>query len=285
MSVYYFPEGDPKFTNVIAYSPIALGVCPQKPFGDVSAEEFFDFAKADLRREGRSGLVDAFGNAKRCFHYQVDKLLYRFGLRSSTSELPFPVTIDLLSDLDIIPVTLLRVFNRERNSMEHDYSSPKKEIVESSIDLCELLFLATDRYLFMVPAKMRVVLKNDQRDLMFSLDPGSNCIEKFVIKGSTIQESKYGKIYKESLFELSSDKLTKGLTIESLPKEKIELKLENKEQWIPALRMFSSTARHSGRESPHLREPVLTIQHQISMKEGEELLKIMQAVKELKTGK
>ena len=280
MSVYYFPEGDPKFANVISYSPIAFGVCPQKPFGNVSAEEFLDFAQADLKHGESSGLVNSFGNAKRCFHYQVDKLLYRFGLRSTTSKLKFPEKVNLLHDLDIISGTLVKLFNRERNLMEHEYLAPKRETVEGSIDLCELLLLATDRYLNGVPAKMRVVLKEDLRDLLFSFDPGSDCIQKFAIKGSTPEESKNGRIYKENIFQFTGNKLTKGISIIPLPREKIELKLINKERWLPILRMFSDVARDSrGRFKCSSHEPMIIIQHTIPMKEANKIFNIMETLK------
>jgi hypothetical protein len=52
-----------------------------KPFEDVTVEEYFEFSKAARLREDKAGVVDALSNAKRCFHYQVDRLLYRYGLR------------------------------------------------------------------------------------------------------------------------------------------------------------------------------------------------------------
>jgi hypothetical protein len=142
-----FPEGNPDFEGVISYSPMHRIVCQEKPFGDVSAEEYLTFTRDDLSRDDRAGLVNSLGNAKRCFHCHVDRLLYRFGLRDATDSLHFPRKIDLLNELRIVSGTLHRVFNRERNAVEHDYVAPTPEIDEGSVDLCELLLLATERFL------------------------------------------------------------------------------------------------------------------------------------------
>ena len=246
MAIYYFPEGDPDFAGVISYSPLHRIVSPEKPFGDVSAEEYLGFARDDLSRGDRAGFVNALGNAKRCFHCHVDRLLYRFGLRDATDSLTFPGKIDLLRELRIVSGTLLRVFNRERNAMEHDYIAPTHEIAEGSVDLCELLLLATERFLKETPASMRLVLSDDQRDLMFRLEPGTNTLKKFEIVGTTLEEIDHGKIYKESLYKFGKDELAEGITIQPLPKEDIALTLDTKESWINLLRMFSSAGREKG---------------------------------------
>ncbi|MBC8276460.1 MAG: hypothetical protein H8E40_16030 [Chloroflexi bacterium] len=261
MSVYHFPKGDTDFPGVISFSPFHKTLCPRKPFGDVSAEEYLQFAKADLAAGNRQGLVNALGNAKRCFHYQVDRLLFRFGLRDATSKSDFPVKLDLLRELSIVSGALLRVYNRERNAMEHDYAAPTQELVEGSTDLCELLLLATERYLTETPAKMRVVLAGDERDLIFAIDPGGDCIQNFIVHGSTLEETKYGKSYKEPLFKLGEDSLSDGLSIEALEREDIPLSLDTKEQWITIMRMFSSVAREPSRYRPQEYESMVRIEY------------------------
>lgn len=189
LAIYYFPEDDPDFEGIISYSPMHIALCPEKPFGDVSAEEYLDFARNDLSRGDRAGLVNALGNAKRCFHCHVDRLLFRFSLLKAANSLNFPQKIELLRELKIVSGTLLRVFNRERNAMEHDYVAPTTEIAEGSVDLCELLLLATERYLCEVPMNMRVVLEDDDRDLMFQLEAGTNTLKKYEIIGTTLEET------------------------------------------------------------------------------------------------
>lgn len=273
MSIYYFPKDDPDFAGVVSFSPVDTIVCPQKPFGDVSAEEYLEFARGDLAQRHRRGLVNALGNAKRCFHYHADRLLYRFGLRDATLESHFPSKIDLLRDLHVVSGTLLRVFNRERNAMEHDYSAPTQEVVEGSIDLCELFLLATECYLRRTPARMRVVLADDERDLILLLEPGANCIQKFVVHGSTLEETQHGKKYKERLFKLREDNLSDGLSIEARPNEDIPLRLETREGWLSILRMFSAAARESHRFPQHPDEPMAIIQHAVPWRVTKEVFK------------
>ena len=265
MAIYYFPDDDADFEGIISYSPMLFAVCPEKPFGDVSAEEYLDFARNDLSRGGRAGLVNALGNAKRCFHCHVDRLLFRFCLLKAANSLNFPQKTELLRELKIVSGTLLRVFNRERNAMEHDYVAPTTEIAEGSVDLCELLLLATERYLCEVPMNMRVVLKDDDRDLMFQLEAGTNTIKKYEILGTTLEETKYGKSYKESLYKFGTDTLAEGISINPLPAEEIELTFTNKPSWLNLIRMFSSCAKQE-RHQKYPDELYVHFQHAVPWK-------------------
>jgi hypothetical protein len=87
-----------------------------KPFEDVIVEEYFEFSKAARLGEDKAGLVDALSNAKRCFHYQVDRLLYRYGLQKARISMAFPDKVRLLSELVHCYVCL----TRKRNAMEHE---------------------------------------------------------------------------------------------------------------------------------------------------------------------
>ncbi|WP_316506083.1 hypothetical protein [Nitrosopumilus sp.] len=262
MTVIIFPE-EIEFSDIESYSVIDFGGYDKKPFGDVSAEEYFEFAKKAHQREGKDGYVDALGNAKRCFHYQIDRLLYRYSLHSVMKKKEFPRKVQLLSELNIIPSTLLRTFNTERNAMEHDYSTPSKEIVEGAIDLCDLLFLATERFLERTPLRIRIKFKKDDRDLILFLESGSNKIRKFQVLGSELESSKNGKFYSTRIFQVgSSDELQKGISIIHL-REDVEISLGNKKDWFVLLKIFSYTARY-GREGSHDENRIMaTILHQV----------------------
>ncbi|MGH9877230.1 MAG: hypothetical protein ACRD5H_06290, partial [Nitrososphaerales archaeon] len=141
--------------------------------GTLSAEDYFAYAKTALARGAASSLVDAMGNAKRCLDYQVKRLLYRYGLFNVPSN-HFPARSQLLADLNIIPNNLLDSVNDTRNAMEHGYITPTKKEVNGAIDLCDFLFLATDRYLTDTPSRIRIKLRNDERDLMYLVEPVVN---------------------------------------------------------------------------------------------------------------
>jgi hypothetical protein len=280
MSVYYFPKDDAEFVGVVSYSPLDRMACPTTPFGDVCAEEYLEFARADLSRGDRAGLMNALGNAKKCFHYQTDRLLYRFGLRDATSRSEFPQKVELLRDLHIVSGTLLRTFNRERNIMEHDYLAPTPEIAEGSIDLCELFLLATQRYLQDTPARMRVVLADDPRDLILMLEAGGHRIQRSAVLGTTPEETQHGRIYKEPLFKLAQGKLADGLTVEALPDEDTPLRPETKETWLPILRMFAAAARESTDHPQYPDEPLVYIQHAVPWRLAREAFMAMEAPEE-----
>jgi hypothetical protein len=103
MVVFYFPD-DKEFANIVCYSPIDHITCNRKPFGDINAEEYFDYAKRDLNRGDDSVLINALSHAKRCFHYQIDRILYRYSLRQAASSMNFPEKLNLLSELNVFPL-------------------------------------------------------------------------------------------------------------------------------------------------------------------------------------
>lgn len=271
MALYRFVQGDPDFPGIVSYSPLDSMICPEKPFGDVSAEEYLEFARRDLERGGRGGLVNALGNAKRCFHYQTDRLLYRFGLRDATIRSTFPPKIDLLRDLGMVSGTLLRLFNRERNAMEHNYTSPTEEVVQGSTDLCELFLLATERYLTRTPARIRLVREAEDRDLVAQLEPGRDRIQMFAVHGSTAEETEHGRIYKGAVLDLFGEgRVAHGLSIEALPHEDVVLVLDSKQEWLPLLRLFSDAAHETRAHPRHPSQDMVLIQHAIPWAEAKE---------------
>jgi len=240
---YHFPINKKEFETVVSFSPLDNIICQRKPFGDVTAEEYLEFAKSDLKSGYKSGLVNALSNAKRCFHYQIDRLLYRYALRKAFSKRDFPQKLEVLSELHIISGTLLRVFNRERNTMEHNYTSPSREIVEGSIDLCDLLLLATERFIENTPGRMRVKFRNDDRDIIILLEPGADKIQFFEVLGTELENGPNGKFYGGTIFKFGADNEPKeGITINRIANNDIKITLSNKDEWLPILRIFSAVA-------------------------------------------
>lgn len=243
MTDIIFPKDT--FPLIDSYSALDTMICKQKPFGDVTAEEYFQFAKEAQKRIDKSGSVDALSNAKRCFHYQIDRLLYRYGIHNAYFQAGFPEKVSVLAELNILPSTLLRTFNQERNAMEHDYAFPNKEIVEGAIDLCDLLFLATERYIQSTPARIRIKFKNEQRDMLYYLEPGTTKIKVFEIKGTTLETSEYGTYYSGNIYEFTrEDVLEKEIMLNPLPNEDIELTKNNKTNWHMLLSIFSEFGRN-----------------------------------------
>jgi len=272
---FYFPRDDPDLEGILSFSPLDTMICPIKPFGDISAEEYLDFAREGFKQGTRAGLINALANAKRCFHYQTDKLLFRFGLRKATAPQKYPEKIDLLNELRIVSGALLRSFNRERNIMEHDYIAPSKNVVEGSIDLCELFLLATKRYLINVPAKIRVTLSEDERDLILMLIPGDDHVRSFAIHGSKITKTENGEIYTTPLSKIGSEQLSVGLKLEPLPNEDIPIRLDNKERWLRILRMFSNTVWREVRYSNYPDEPMMGFTRYMPLRDAQKMFRAL----------
>jgi len=271
VAIYRFVQGHADFPGIVSYSPLDYIICPDRPFGEVSAEEYLEFGRNDLQPGDRRGLVNALGNAKRCFHYQTDRLLYRYGLRSATLSCRFPQKVDLLQSLRMVSGALLRMFNSERNAMEHDYAAPAEDLVQGSIDLCELFLLATERYLRRTPARVRLVREGQDRDLVAQLEPGSDRIQLFEVHGSTAEDTDHGRIYKGEVLELAGDGgVSRGLWIEALPDEDLALRLESKDDWLPVLRLFSDAANEASGLPRYPEEEMLIIQHAVSWDEAKQ---------------
>lgn len=276
MTMFYFPGNEEGFENVVSFSPLDRIICQRKPFGDITAEEYLEFATKDLVRGDKASLVNALSNAKRCFHYQLDRLLFRYGLRKASKKLDFPERVEVLSELNIISGTLLRIFNQERNAMEHDYAAPSEEIVTGSVDLCDLLLLATERFLQNTPGRIRVKFRNDDRDIILLLEPGSNKIQFFEVLGTELKESPHGKYYAGILFDFVSNKKPReGITIKRNEKDDVGITLADKEKWVPLLRIFSTAARDPGGFSKLPDEPMVAIQHFIPLKKLKEVINAM----------
>jgi len=253
MTVHFFPKDDPDLAGVISYSTPYRVFSPHRPIRGVSATENLKLARQELHRGGRDGLVNALGNARRCLARRVDTLLYAFGLRKATSRVIFPVKLDLLQDLRIIPRGMLRLYDLVRDALEYDRLAPTREMARRAIDLCEVFLPATERYLAQTPACVRVVLSADDRDALFVLDPDTGFIHKLLVVGSTPHETEHGKYYAPPLFDLSGTTLSNGLSFDPCPKEDLWLKLETKESWLPVLRIFTTAA--AGPSPSHARHP------------------------------
>jgi len=78
MTTFHFPINEDGFENIVSYSSKDTIICQQKPFGSISAEEYLNYARIDVKDGSKNGLINSLSNAKRCFHYIVDRLLYRY---------------------------------------------------------------------------------------------------------------------------------------------------------------------------------------------------------------
>jgi len=125
----------------------------ETPF-DVKPEEFLEFSQRDLKdiksKEDIHQLVNALSNAKRALECQIDSLLFAFGCYKIIKGVPNK--IDFLRDCGVIAPTLLKRFNKIRNTLEHDYVLPSPEEVFDFIEITELFIFATRRFVHEFPS-------------------------------------------------------------------------------------------------------------------------------------
>ena len=253
MRMHYFPRDDPDSPGIVSYSTPYRAFCPQRLVRGVSPLENLQLAKAQLHRGGRDGLVNALSNARRCLFHQVDTLLHAMGLRQATSRVTFSVKLGLLQDLRLVSLGMLRLYALVRHAMEYDRITPTREMAQRAIDLCEVFLPATECYLTQTPACVRVVLADDDRDLLFLLDPDAGMIRKLHVIGSSPQETRHGRYYDPSLFDQSGSSVRDGLSLTASLAEDTRMQLETRQSWLPILRIFGAAVRPP--QPGHARHP------------------------------
>lgn len=250
--------------------------CPRRPFGDVSAEEYLQYARDDLSAQGEASLINALGNAKRCMDYQVNRLLFRYALWKPEDKAHLPEKIELLEEFGILSGRLLRRFNRERNAMEHGFSTPTKDTVEGAMELCDLLLLSTERLLDETPLTIRLKYRSDARDLLWLLEPGASSIRKFRVNGASLTRRGPCPYYSDSIYDLrvtESRRLAPGMSLFELWDESIQTTPSKKTEWGPVIALFVHAVRNQRVEGPPTGdEPFVEIRHRMPLSELKEAL-------------
>jgi hypothetical protein len=167
---------EPEFAWVEQYRIGAHLSFVQRPFGDLDAEAYLEFARSDLQGDDDRSRVNAFTNAKRSIHYQVERSLWHLGFDPTTLPRSFPSRIDLLAELGLVPSGLVKRYNRQRNEIEHQYVCPDKETTGFVVELAELLALALTPQLRNIVAAMEVTVAGTKDRFWIRLVPGSHCI-------------------------------------------------------------------------------------------------------------
>jgi hypothetical protein len=107
------------------------------------------------------GTINAFGNVKRALHIIVDDTLHAYGLFALNRKAHFPQKLALLDAAGLLPISILRRLNVERNIMEHEYTVPTRQRVEEALEVGRLLLMATKSLTRRVPRTCLVGLRGD----------------------------------------------------------------------------------------------------------------------------
>lgn len=148
-------------------------------------QDYLEFAIEDMLGARPQNLVNAFGNIKRSMHFLIDCILYQYGVFTHHRTVNFPAKLRLLDGIGILPITLVRNLNIERNLLEHEYAIPSRKRVEEALDVAKLLLMATERLVERIPTELVVGWRNPKRHFVLRLDPirGEITLHNFTAKG------------------------------------------------------------------------------------------------------
>lgn len=120
----------------------------REPFS-LKAEDFFIFAKKDLKEKNLHGKVNAITNLKRCINNRLDTLLYVFGYsaKARKEKWSFPKKLECINKMGVCaPQVFQGRINLKRVLVEHGYRKPPKDSeISDMLEIAELFLNATNR--------------------------------------------------------------------------------------------------------------------------------------------
>ena len=115
-------------------------------------KDYLAFARSDMK-EGSDprSRVNAFGNAKRALHLQVEAIVDAFGIKKLKARSGFPFKLKFCERIGLVAPYILKNLNELRNDVEHEYIVPEEQQVKDAIDIVELFLESTERYILNFP--------------------------------------------------------------------------------------------------------------------------------------
>lgn len=113
-------ELKPIHIDEYASSGVSYGFVSAK--NDVYPFSYLEYAKEDIAEDqSRRTLINAIGNAKRAFHFQVDLICKAFGWEhlNGKRNSNFSEKLDFLAKCGVVSPNILRKLNRVHNKVEH----------------------------------------------------------------------------------------------------------------------------------------------------------------------
>jgi len=196
--------------------------------------DYLNFAKKDLSSNDIRGSINALGNTKRAVHITVEKLLWVFGLEKAYSKSKFPEKLNIISELEVFPVGIIRLLNKERNFVEHEYTSIPPEEVAKFIDITELLLLASYPLLRHVVTGAVIGLEENEEGYEWQVDVVESTITKSLILDEKYIQTSIGPIHYNF-----SDKMV----VE--PIEQIKISKNNQNQWLQVMSLFAYLTKYN----------------------------------------
>lgn len=171
MSTYYFYDDSEKlpFHYLLVARQVSALPLPYPTIMSPSA--YVEFAIEDLSADTARGGINAFSNIKRAIHLLIDQLLNQYGLFFHFKSANFPMKLQLLDEIGLLPIGIMTNLNVERNLLEHGYATPAKQRVREAIDVAKLLLMATEKLLEATPQEVLGGWKTPSRHVILRLEP------------------------------------------------------------------------------------------------------------------
>ncbi|WP_212281636.1 hypothetical protein [Acinetobacter nosocomialis] len=122
---------------------------------DLKPEDYLYFAKSDLMKKDKRGLINALSNAKRAIDCLIENILKNFNINikklpkvaldfceevlDDESKNIKPLSFRLFCALGLSPIILVKEVRSLRNKVEHEFNNPQKEDVLRACEVAELL--------------------------------------------------------------------------------------------------------------------------------------------------
>lgn len=249
MSTYSF--FDTNDLGITYLSPTLFAGYLPHPYKDViNPDMYLDFCLEDNEEQGIRAITNAFSNCKKAIHLRVDLILNQYGLLIPNIKCDFPTKLQILDDVALLPTTLLKNINSERNFLEHEYKLPDQERVNEAIDVAKLLYMASDGILSSTPIESIIGFDTAPYHRLMRLEPEKGKLEFYEIN---VLKDEAIKCYEEKNIEYLAEKLrfingkiTPFYQISDEPAYSIILNYANKTKWLFFINQLISVQRKDG---------------------------------------
>ncbi|MDD4448331.1 MAG: hypothetical protein PHN61_11725 [Methanothrix sp.] len=233
--IFFIDEGNVPFTY---FTPtLSVGPLPC-PYNITDSNIFLNFAIEDRKSEDLKGLVNSFGNMKKALHLRIDTLLQQYGLLYHYRKSNFPAKLDLLDNIGILPTTIARNLNVERNLLEHEYIIPEPKRVDEAIDVVQLIYMASQAFLDRSIIEGVVGLKEPPLHAIMRLEPNRGEIHFFEFEAGPFLSLQDSGIQYFSGSIRAFPELRAKLKISENPFKIIILNDANKKQWLQIVKII-----------------------------------------------
>ncbi len=153
------------------------------PDFDLMPQDYLDYAEEALSTPTEANRINCISHLKRAIECECDTFMAVLNLKKQAKKLNFPLKLELIDHLQLMPSRSMKELNRIRNKVEHEYSIPNVNDLTIYFDLIAGFIAALEGILFMLSNS----LKSDWTSNSEGLKSGIHFKSDYDIKTSTIK--------------------------------------------------------------------------------------------------